>query len=277
MLSVAACRRGGDVSAPADALVTVGTSSLTRTQLLRHLPAGMTPDDSTAFARAYIRAWIDARLIATVAADEVEMDEINRLVEEYRNELIMSQYRRTMARQASDGIFSEDTLRLFYSEHAADFVLERPMIKGIYLKVPEDAPNLTSLRKLYKSDRPVDIDKLEKAALGSAIHYDYFRDRWIDWDQIETRIPFDSPASALASVAGKRPVDVTSGGYVYLLSVSDYRPAGAAMPYTAARPYIRERLLAVKRQAYDAELRNDLLSSSIASGKVTFPSGNPLK
>ena len=68
MLLAAACSRGGDVSVPADAIVSVGNEHLTRDELRRHLLPGIAADDSAAFARAYIRSWIDERLVAAVAA-----------------------------------------------------------------------------------------------------------------------------------------------------------------------------------------------------------------
>ena len=92
---------------------------------------------------------------------------------------------------ARDGEFAEDSPRAYYEEHKDDFKLERPMVKGVYLKLLDDAPKLKQIRRLYRSDSPGDIDKLEKAAIGTAIHYDYFRDSWIDWEQIENRIPVE--------------------------------------------------------------------------------------
>lgn len=224
---------------PADALVTIGGRSLCRSDLSPHIRPGLSVADSTELARAYIRSWIDARLIAEVASAEVDMDEVERLTDEYRNELIKAQYRRVMASQASTGIFTEDSLKEYYDSHLADFVLERPMLKGIYIKVPDQASELASLRRLYKSDRPQDIDRLEKAALSSAVHYDYFRDRWIDLEQIEKRIPVDLTGEEGARIAAGKPVEVSSGGFTYLLSVSDYLAAGATMPYEAARPLVR--------------------------------------
>ncbi|MCH5221920.1 MAG: peptidyl-prolyl cis-trans isomerase [Muribaculaceae bacterium] len=277
MLLAAACSRGGDAVIPEDTIVRVGSDFLRAEELRQHIPSGISHDDSVALARAYIHSWIDTRLIAKVAAEEVDIDEIERLTAEYRNELIMSQYRRAMARQASDGIFAEDSLQGYYEACKADFVLERPMVKGIYLKVPQDASNLAAIRKLYKSERRADIDRLEKEALSAAIHYDFFRDRWIDWEQIETRIPVDFTASVTTALEAHKPLEVTAGGFVYLLSVSDYLPAGATMPFEAAKPIIKERLLSIKRIAYDAALRNDLLNRALSDGTVSFPGQNPLK
>lgn len=268
-LAISGCSGGGNANIPADAVASVGKDVLTAAQVRTQIPAGVTPDDSAGLAKAYIKSWVTARLVENVAAHDVDMEEINRLTAEYRSELIMAQYRRLMA--ASDpGIFSEDSLRAFYDSHNADFRLERPLIKGVYLKVPDDAKNLKLIRRLYNSDRPVDIDRLEKAANSTAIHYDYFRDSWVDWEQIETRIPIEFSADHLARIGKHQPLDISAQGFVYLLSVSDFLPAGAPMPFEAARPLVRERLLALKRRAYDKALLNDLYEQSVADGTAVI-------
>lgn len=275
MLLLAACG-GGASSQPAapDMLAAVGTSALTRSELASQMPSGLSEADSTAFARAYIRQWIEGRLIEKVASAEVDMTEIDRLTREYRQQLIMVQYRREMARKATDGLFAEDSLRAYYDAHADEFVLERPLIKGIYIKVPYDARNLATLRRLYKSDRPADIDRLEKEANGSAVHYDYFRDRWIDWEQIETRIPADIDR---ADIAAGHPAEFSAAGFVYLLNISDYLPAGTTMPFEAAREPVRDRLLTLSRLTYDRQLRTALFDRALSDGTLRFASPNPLK
>ncbi len=266
-LVISGCSGGGDADIPADAVASVGKNVLTAAQVSSQIPAGVTPDDSIGLAKAFIKSWVTARLVENVAANDVDMEEIDRLTAEYRSELIMAQYRRLMAKN-DPGIFSEDSLRAFYDSHAADFTLERPLIKGVYLKVPDDAGNLRLIRRLYNSNRPADIDRLEKAANSTAIHYDYFRDSWVDWEQIETRIPVEFTADRIARIGKHQPLDISSQGFVYLLSVSDFLPAGAAMPFEAARPLVRERLLAIKRRAYDKALLNDLYEQSIGNGSV---------
>lgn len=270
------CSRDGGVSLPPDAVAVVGGDVLTGRDLRQNVPAGLSVDDSTKLAKAYIRSWIDRKLLLRVASSQIDMAEIDRLVEEYRSELIAGAYRRSMASRADSGVLPQDSLLAYYDKHKSEFVLERPLVKGVYLKVPDDAANLRELRRLYRSDRDTDKDRLEKAAAGSAIHYDYFRDRWVDWEQIETRIPTgatENPASFLKS--GKN-IDVQSGGFVYLLAVTDYLAAGSPMPFEAAMPIIRERLLSRERRRLDTQLRRDLYEQSVADGTVRFPSGTVL-
>lgn len=268
-LQLTGCSSNGDVALPADAIASVGHNVLTRRELVSNMPAGLSVDDSTAFAKAYIRRWADAHLIEAVAASEIDIEQIDRLTREYRLELIMNQYRRAMASQA-DGVFSDDSLMAYYESHKSAFRLERPMLKGIYIKLPSDAQNLKQIKRLYRSDKAEDIDRLEKEANSAAIHYDYFRDRWIDWEQIETRIPMDFTAADVNVLSSRRWLEVEAQGFIYLLSVSEFLPAQATMPFDAAKSVVRERLLTQRRNAYDAVLRDSLYRSSLESGVLVF-------
>ncbi|MFG6388023.1 MAG: peptidyl-prolyl cis-trans isomerase [Muribaculaceae bacterium] len=270
------CSGGGDSSIPADAVAAVGGSVLTTAEVAANVPPMLAPDDSATMARAYVRRWVDARLVSDVAASDIDMEQIDRLTEEYRLELIMDSYRRIMASRADAAEFGIDSLKAYYNAHADEFVLERPLVKGIYLKVADQAPQLPRLRRLYRSDRPVDLDQLEKEATG-AIHYDYFRDRWVDWEQIETRIPYDFASGADSFLRSGRPLEVSAGGFTYLLCISEYIGAGSAMPFEAARPLVRERLLNARRRQFDVVLLNGLRQRALERGILVFPAGNPLE
>lgn len=249
-------------------LVKVGTSSLTLSELRKDLPVAMTTADSAAFASAYIRRWIDARIVSDIAASEIDMTDIDRLVNDYRNRLIEMEYRRRMADSHVAVAIPDDSLRNYFVEHNDDFKLERPMIQGVYLKVPDNAPNLAVIKRLYRSDKQDDIDRLEKEVLTSAIHYDYFRDKWVDWESIELHIPYDFGANPDAFLKGKDHFETSAGGFVYLLDITDVLQSGAYMPFDNAKALIAERLSAQQRQAYDALLMKNLYEKSFKDGKI---------
>ncbi len=275
-LALYSCSKKSESDMPTDTLVAVDGRYLTRGDVQKALPGGLSAADSTSFAKTFIRSWIDNRLLVDVASGQVDMDEINKLVEDYRVELIMTRYRTEMARQAPGGIMSDDSLKAFYEHHPEDFKLERPLLKGVYLKIPDDSPQLSLLRRLYVSERSADMDRLEKAALNSALHYDYFLDRWVDLEQIETRIPKDLDGYD-ATFRNKGHIDIHHDGFVYLLSVHEYLPVGSVMPYEAAEPLVRERLLNRVRADYDRQLRQELFDKAMSDGTLEFPVQNPLK
>ena len=75
------------------------------------MPLGLSPSDSTKFARAYIRSWIDSKLVGEIAARNIgDIDRIDQLVEEYRNDLIMWEYRQRMYESHADKPLSSDSI-----------------------------------------------------------------------------------------------------------------------------------------------------------------------
>lgn len=269
LFAIATQSCGSKQEEAADVVARLGKQSLTLTEVITNMPGGLAPEDSARFVKAYVNSWVDARLVSDVAVDEVDMGEIDRMVEEYRNTLVMQEYRRKMFESHAAQI-PDDSVKAYYDEHKGEFVLERPMVKGTYLKVPDDAKNLAALRRLYRSDKADDADRLEKEVLSSAIHYDYFRDRWVDWEQIETRIPYDFGASADQWLRSNHTLDESLGGFTYLLYVTEVLPSGSPMPLEAARGQIVNRLLNKNRKAYDAQLMQALRDKAEEDGRLVI-------
>lgn len=259
----------GDGVEKGDVLVRVGGSVLTKEDMRRQMPFGLSAADSVKFTRAYIRGWIDDKLVSEIAAKNIgNTASIDKMVEDYRKELIMWEYRRRMYETHSDEAVSEDSLRMYYEVHKEEFRTERPLVKGIYIKIADNAPRIEDVKRWYRSDKAEDIDNLEKYGITGAIHYDYFRNRWVDWLQIESRIPYKFGTSIDAFIKNNRNFEVSVDGSTYLLDITDYLPTGAVMPIEFAQVLIKERFENARRREYDRELRRSLYEKGVADGVV---------
>lgn len=264
-----ACTNTDEGSDGGNVLVRMGKSTLTLTELRAAVPAGLTPEDSTAVAQRYINQWIDTHLITDVVAPTIpDMDEINRQVEQYRLSLIEDAYRTRIYQKNRDDRIPEDTLKAYYEKSKGHLKLKSPIVKGAFLKFADDAPQLQEARKLYKSSNQSDIDKLEKLAYDGAVHYDYFRDRWIDWQRMMALIPSDFGADPLSYPSTNKSVDLSADGFTYLLVITDYKPLGSEMPYEYARESIRDAILYDRQKDYDRALRSQLREEAIEDGKL---------
>ena len=166
-LSVTACGSGGAV-ADGDVLASVGTSMLTVDDLRDNTPLGLSSEDSVLFCRS-------------------GTEKIDKMVEEYRNDLIMKEYKRLMYEENGGRWFSVDTLKSYYDNHKSDFILKKPLVRGIFLKLPQDAPRLQDVRKWYCSDNSDDIERLEKYTLQDAVQYDYR----VEYDRMLRKLLFE--------------------------------------------------------------------------------------
>lgn len=248
------------------AVARVGSAVLTVADLRNATPRGLSAEDSTAFVDAYVNTWISDMLVSEVAARKLRStDEIEKRVDEYRRQLIMWEYRNMAVAADTAMAITDADVRRYYADHESTLKLTEPMVRGIYIKIETSAPALAEVKRLYKSSRHADIDKLEKVGLRGAIHYDYFRDQWIPWHRIITKIPRDIPATDLRRGYS---LEFEADGFTYLLSVSDVLPAGATMPYEAAEPQIRETLDALRRTEVDARLRARLRREAERDGTL---------
>lgn len=249
-------------------LAKVGNARLHTSDLENAMPGGLCEADSIKFARAFIRKWIDENLVSEIAASEIDMAGIEQMVDEYRRQLVMWEYRRQMADSHTDMSIPEDSIEGYYTSHSQDFKLSSPIVKGIYLKVAEDSSDLPSLRKLYTSHKDEDMDRLEKLALSSALHFDYFRDTWINWTQVESRLPYEFADGGQSYLRKPMPLDFTDNGYTYLLSIDSVMPAESIMPYETARPLIVDRIINTRRMEYDNYLRKLLYDAADSRGEI---------
>ncbi|MDE6085783.1 MAG: hypothetical protein K2G40_05210, partial [Muribaculaceae bacterium] len=240
---ISSCKEKHEGDSDPDLIARVGKQRLMRHDLDKALALGLPQDDSIRLARAFVRSWIDARIMGELASRNIpDMTEIDRMVEEYRNQLIAWEYRRLMFLHNAHIEFNDDSIASYYARHADDYILERPVIKGVYIKIEDKSPSLPTVKKLYRSRKDADIDRLDKEDFKGVMHYDYFRDRWVDWEQIETRIPLKSTTNPDAFLASNDHIEVSQNGFTYLLEISEFRRTGARMPIEIAEERIRRDL-----------------------------------
>ena len=80
-----------------DILVSVGGEQLSRKEVVDNIEKKLQPTDSIKQADAYVRNWIENRLLKQVALRNIpDMSAIDRLVDEYRTTLIIYEYRRQL-------------------------------------------------------------------------------------------------------------------------------------------------------------------------------------
>lgn len=277
MLVSVSCGDGReDKSASGDVLVSVGDSSLTVDEVLLRIPRGLDPTDSVNMFRRIVGDWVRDLVLIDVAEKNIpDMARIERMTEAYRNGLIVSQYLSVMSERSASDV-PESRIRDYYEAHRSSFVLDQPLVKGIFIKVADNDESLDNLRRWMSHMTDESVDNIEKYGLRQASRYEYFRDEWHEWNVVAEQIPyrfFDADAFVRSSSGFETSVD----GSVYLLHISDYVPSGSEMPYEFARHKIREILRATDIASYRERLIVDIYRDRIRSGELCPGLYDPVK
>ncbi len=263
-----ACRSG--LQTDEDVLVQIGDTSLSRKVLADAMPEGLSAADSTEFAEQYIHRWIGETLLYQQAEKNIpDLERIEALTEQYRRDLIIFEYRKRLLNERVEDICSEEELQDYYNSHADYFRLREPIVKGLFLKVPENTPDVARLKRWYSSSNADAVENIEKSVLKNAVVYEYFYDKWIPFEQIVNNIPYEFGNPEIF-LKGKKRLEVNKEGYWYLLNLTEYHLEGEVMPYEYARTQIQEILINNKRLSFNRKLEEELYREAEASGDIQW-------
>lgn len=105
-----------------DPAARVGNRWLSKSEVRRNIPAGVSESDSMKAANAFINNWVENEAAMIVAERNIpDTEEIDRLVENYRRELLMWEYRRRMADEnVSEPVVPDSRLDEYISSHPGE-------------------------------------------------------------------------------------------------------------------------------------------------------------
>ena len=182
-------------------LVEVNGNFLYKEDLQSVLPAGLSKDDSLLFAERYIRDWAEDLLLYEKAQNNIpDNEEIEKLVGNYRRALIMHTYQQELIGQRLSNEIPEQELAEYYEKNKELFKLDRPLVKGLFIKVPLTAPQIANVRKWYKSDAQEAVEHLEKYSFQNAVKYEYFYNKWVPLSEVLDMIPLQQKCRKNMSV-----------------------------------------------------------------------------
>ena len=275
LLCGSGCKGRGSENPDANTLLVAGDSALTLRDVVARIPTGLPEADSAALFDRIVEDWIEGMVLTELAKEKLsDFSEIERRVNHYRNRLIVSEYLSRVSRSKSSTP-PADSIRAFYEAHRKEMLAERPLVKGLFLKISSQMPGLSQIRSFMERADDKSIDELERIYASDAIQYEYFATTWIDWQSIAEQIPYRF-YDADAFVASTRDFETEADGMVYLLHISDYLPSGSELPFEFAAPRIESMLEQRSIGNYERRLIDHLVRKAVEEGDLRGIGYDPL-
>jgi hypothetical protein len=251
-------------------IVQVGDKILSRAEIEENIPDFLSPEDSILTAEHYIRVWINDNLLYNVAQKNItDKKNINQLVENYRKSLIIYQYQEQLVNEKVSKEISNDVLWNYFKENQDKFKLDKPLIKGLFLKIPAHASQIDKVRTWYKSLSPASIENIEKYSVQNAAGYDYFVDNWVDFNEIMDKWPVKYK-NELETIKGNKFFEQEDDNYFYFLHITAYLLPGDNAPYEYAKMTVKEILINQKKIEFLRKTEEDLYNKALDKGQIIF-------
>lgn len=251
-------------------LVQVGNHFLYQEDVSQVIPFGMAKPDSVEFVRTFVRKWVEEQVLYEKAEHNVRGDDrIDRMVADYRRTLVMNNYERVLLQQKMPGELTEEELKEYYDGNKQLFVLEEPVVKGVFIKAPLKSPGLKELKQWYKDNSDEALEKLEAYAFRNAVIYEYFYDHWVPLSELEGKVVVN--LAELSSDFDKNPdIEAKDDEYCYLVHIEEYVKEGETKPYDLARQDIINLLANNRKVEFMDRVKRDLYNESVEAGRIKY-------
>ena len=247
----------------------VGEKKLSMNELSAIIPNYLEGNDSVLWADDYIKKWVKRELLLQKAEENLkpELKDVSRELEEYRNSLLIYKYKNELVHEKMDTTVSEESIRKYYEEHRENFILNRNIVKAIYIKIPVQVSNPDNMKDLCLSDNKEKQARLNEYCMSYAKSYDRFNDQWIAADLVLKNTPAVIKDQS-DFLQRNRYVESTDMDYYYIVCVRDFRLLGQVSPMEYVHDEIRNLLLSKQKIDFLKQIENDIYKEGVDNNKV---------
>ena len=249
-----------------DVVVQVGKQVLTRTELNEYLPPFLSPEDSILASEHFIRVWINDHLLYNIAQKNIaDKKALDQLVENYRRSLLIYQYQEQLVGEKLTKNIRDQELQDYYEENKELFKLDKPLIKGLFLRVPVEASDIDKARAWCKKHTNAFINNLEIYSVQNAASFDSFENKWVDFNELMNSIPNPPVLPKKGTFFEQK-----DNKYYYFLNINDCLLPGDNAPFQYAESTVKELVVNRKRIDFLRKTEEDLYNKALNSGQITF-------
>ena len=279
VLLLAGCRELPRYFASDTTIARAGGKELKMGDVRSVVPQGLTGDDSAAFMRVFIDRWVVKQLklqeaetlFSSSAAD------IDKMVEEYRQALLIRKLDQHYVDRSIDTVFTADEIAAYYNAHKADFKLDRTIVKGRIVRFGEGYRQAAKLKTLMASKSEAQQQDFRDICEKNGFTVNDFRDQWIDFPDFLSYLPTPRSQSYDPLLSSTAVQEMRDSHSHYYFQIEDVRREGEPIPPERLLGTIR-RILFNQRQGEIIRRHEEELSARAAeNGEVRIFSDEKAK
>ena len=220
-------------------------------------------NDSSLIIEIQTDQWIRNQLLLKVAYENVNnVNNVENQVLQYKNNLILFEYEKITYQNNIDFLVSDEELNTYYENNIKDFVLPFDLVKALYAKVPVDAPDIGSFRKIIKEYPDSDINEIRSYCFRFA-EKSFLEDTiWVKLDEIILNNPLLLINDKSQFLKRNTYVENVDENYYFFLKILDKRLIGETSPLSFESNVINAIILNKRKQKLFDKLRDSIFVNS---------------
>ncbi len=220
-------------------------------------------NDSSLIIETQTNQWIRNQLLLKLAYENViNVNNVENQVLQYKNNLILFEYEKITYQNNIDFLVSDEELNTYYENNIKDFVLPFDLVKALYAKIPVDAPDIGSFRKIIKEYSDSDINEIRSYCFRFA-EKSFLEDTiWVKLDDIILNNPLLLINDKSQFLKRNTYVENVDENYYFFLKILDKRLIGETSPLSFESNVINAIILNKRKQKLFDKLRDSIFVNS---------------
>ena len=157
---------------------------------------------------------------------------------------------------------TEQEIQDYYEANQDNFELKQNIIRGIFIKLPKEAPRINTVGKLIRSKKPNDREELASYCFQFATYYTLEDTVWLNFDELIRSTPLASIPNQEQYLKNNKYVETNDQNFEYFLLINEYKIADQISPLEFVSDNIEEIIVNKRKIALANQLETDIYSEA---------------
>lgn len=228
-----------------------------------YIPAFNSREDSSFKVGNYISTWVSRQESLENAKKDsaIDFDRINKKLIKLKEDLILHEYHSNYVETHLNTSISDKEILDYYEKNKALFILQEPIIKGLFIKITNESKNLWEIGNLSGKEDSTSKARLNELVEKEATNYDLDRNSWKKLSDYLIRTPYYQSEREINRLKRNKNIRLEKNGFVYFIRIFEYLDIQEIAPVEIKRSTIKHIILNNRKQ----ELIKKLNTSSVKS------------
>ena len=230
-------------------------------------PRSATAEDSALIIQAFANRWVKDAALQWEAERNLPSDlNIDRLVRDYRASLVSTHYEELLVGSRLDSTITQEQLEAYYEDNKQQYLLERPIIRCFFIRVPYPTQEEDLLRNLWNNGKITDTMALrnygERLAEVSLLR----EEDWYVLDDIAEQLPAGTLTAKNVNL--KKEFSLQEGSYRYYFRLLEVKPRLEVAPLSYVEDQARSMILQNRKLGVLEQAREDIYQRELRQKNV---------
>lgn len=253
-----------------EALATVDANELYLSDFSYLFTPDMSYEDSAELIRNYTNTWVKNQLKVIQAEQNFDgqLDQIGRMVRDYRNSLLNFQLEQQWVNNQIDSLSIDNNIEDYYQKHKTDFVISGPIVKGKIVKLPESYRQQVKLKSQMLSSKESDQQDFIDICIKNNFDLYEFND-WTEFNDFMSFLPTIKGRNYDHLLKDKPQIqEMADATNKYFILISEHLSYGDQAPLAYIQNTISRILYNELKQEIIKQNEQSLYQSALQEGRV---------